>query len=398
MSNTPEKPDDESGPAPRVSSSFLVLRDLNRSLLDFQKLYHPPDFAFAQISPIYAQLTRITDTFRQSHISSVLGEQQRFSDSIAASVRSANEALTGISSNFAQIANLSKTMEELSRPWRTSLLQVGDQMRQLLRPVDLFARKFSETMRISIAAEAAFSRFHGRSLGDLVGVTPMVSRAVFSSVMAVSTAYADLAKRLSIDQDGIIVLFPVVLDYPPLELFNIIDIAQSVTEVEPEPEVEQVEADIRRSVAEHVPLALESALATVNPELRRLWEGAKSALVSTNPDRPRHVATSLRELMTHVLHILSPDDDVKRWSSDPSHYHNNKPTRRARLLYICRGINHAEFTDFVKKDIDAILALIDLFQQGTHDIALSFTEAQLEAMLHGTETAVLFLVNISRSQ
>ena len=101
--------------------------------------------------------------------------------------------------------------------------------------------------------------------------------------------------------------------------------------------------------------------------------------------------------MTHVLHTLSPDDDVKSWNSDPSHYQNNQPTRRARLLYICRRINHSQFTNFVKRDVDALLAFIDLFQQGTHDLTPSFTEDQMEAMVHRTEAAVLFLVNTALS-
>lgn len=44
-----------------------------------------------------------------------------------------------------------------------------------------------------------------------------------------------------------------------------------------------------------------------------MWQGAKSALNSTdNPDYARHCAVSLRELFTHVIHRLSPDDEIKK--------------------------------------------------------------------------------------
>lgn len=398
MSEKPNTPDAISDSVPRVSDVFSALRALDRSLVAFQKSYRPPELAFARIPPLYEQLTKTADLFRQSHISRVVEEQRRFSDAIAASVRSANEAFTRISSSFADIENLNKKMQELSRPWHANLDDLSAQVHEQLRAGDLLARRMSEAMRFSFATEAAFSRLHGKSFGDLLGVSPALSREISSSVMAVSTAYADLAKRLNAERRSILSVFPVVLDHPPLEMFNLVDLAQTVTEVEPEPELEEVEADVRQRATDCVPVALESALVAVNPGLRVLWEGAKFALATSNPDRPRHVATSLRELMTHILHLLSPDEDVKRWSADPSHYHNGRLTRRARLLYICRGINHAEFTTFVGKDIDAVLAFIDLFQQGTHDINPPFTEAQLKAMLHRTEAAVLFLVNISRSQ
>jgi hypothetical protein len=43
------------------------------------------------------------------------------------------------------------------------------------------------------------------------------------------------------------------------------------------------------------------------------------------------------ELFTHILHGLSPDAEVRKWSTEPAHYHNGRrPTRRAWLLYICR--------------------------------------------------------------
>lgn len=398
MNDEPEHTGDKKRSVPRVSDAFSALRDIERSLTAFQKAYRPPKLALAQISPLYEQLAKSADVFRQSHISRVFEEQRRLAETIGAQVRSANLAFTGISSRIAEIENFGKKMQELSRPWHTSLFQISAQMQAQLRAGDLLAHRMAETMRFSIVAEAAFARFNGREFGNLLGVSAAVSRGISSTVTAVSSAYADLAKRLNAERSSILSVFPVVLDHPPLEVFNLVDLAQTVTEVEPEPEVESVQAEIRERSADVVPAALKNALVSVNPELRALWEGAKFALAKTNPDRPRQVATSLRELMTHILHLLSPDEEVKQWSAEPSYYHNGRPTRRARLLYICRGINHSEFTTFVRRDIDAVLAFVDLFQQGTHDIAPPFTDPQLKALLHRTEAAILFLVNISRSQ
>lgn len=398
MSDDPKMPGLKAKSPPVVSDAFSALRDIERSVLTFQTSYRPPELALTRIPRLYEQLAKTVDIFRQSHISRVLEEQRRFADTIAAQVRSANQAYAGMSRHFANIPNLGTTMQELSRPWQTSLFQISAEMQKQLRAGNLLARRMSEAMRFSIAAEASFARFHGRSFCDLLGVTADHSRSISSSIMAVSGAYAALINRLNAERRSILSVFPVMLDHPPLEVFNLVDLAQTVTEVEPESEVENVRQEVREISANIVPAALESALVAVSPGLPALWQGAKAALATQNPDRPRHVATSLRELMTHVLHLLSPDDEIRRWSNDPTHYDKGRPTRRARLLFICREINHDEFTNFVKKDIDAVLAFIDLFQQGTHDINPPFTEVQLKAMLHRTEAAVLFIVNISRSK
>jgi len=397
MNNTSENEKGHRKPAPRASDSFSALSSLNRALLDFQKHYRPVELQFPRISPLYEQLAKTADIFRQTHMLRFLEEQRSISEVIAASVRSANEAFSRMTAGFADIANLNQKIQELNRPWQNSLFQISKDMQRQLSVGDLLAREISQAMRVSVAAEAALCRFHGRSIGDLVGETGALSRELSSHVMSVSSAYSDLVNRIHAERVRLLDLSPVTLAHPPVEVFNVVELAQSVTEIEPEAEVEEVENDVRQSVTETVGPSLEVAIASVNPEMKNLWEGARQALTSANPDRKRHFAASLRELLTRILHALSPDDRVRQWNSDPSLYDKNRPTRRARLLYICRGINQEDFTTFVKKDVEALLAFIDLFQQGTHDVVPPFNEEQLQAMLHRTEAAVLFLINISRN-
>lgn len=157
-----------------------------------------------------------------------------------------------------------------------------------------------------------------------------------------------------------------------------------------EEETHQVEKDVQQETES----AIEELLGKLNVELMRLLHGARQSLESTNPDKVRHFATSLRELFTHVLHTLSPDDQVKNWSNSPTHYDRGKPTRRARLLYICRSLNHGPFSDFIEKDIDAVLEFLKLFQRGTHEITPTYTDSQLKIMLVRMESALRFLLEI----
>jgi len=139
---------------------------------------------------------------------------------------------------------------------------------------------------------------------------------------------------------------------------------------------------------------IQSYLPKVDVRLFKMWKGAIEAYYSYNSDKVRHFSTSIRELFTHLIHILAPDVAIKRWTADPAHYYEGRPTRKARLLFICRNLNNASFTTFVKKDVEATIAFIDVFQKGTHDIDPVFSENHLLAIKSKAENTLKFLLEI----
>ncbi len=143
---------------------------------------------------------------------------------------------------------------------------------------------------------------------------------------------------------------------------------------------------------------LRPALEALDPRLIKMWDGGGLALSGENPDQVRHFSASRRELMTHVLHLLAPDDEIRKWNTEPSLYHEGKPTRMARLRYICRSIDQAPFGEFVKSDCRSMLATFDLFQRGTHELEVGFTPEQLKALAARAEHHLLFLLQLGTSQ
>ena len=129
-----------------------------------------------------------------------------------------------------------------------------------------------------------------------------------------------------------------------------------------------------------------------NPKLKPLLHGAREAIYSTNPDKERHILVSLREMITHILHGISPDKEVKKWTSAPEHYHNNRPTRKARILYVCRNINFGPFEDFMHYDVESTIKFIELLNNGTHRVEPSLTEEQLESLIVRAESMAEFLL------
>jgi hypothetical protein len=253
--------------------------------------------------------------------------------------------------------------------------------------------KFSALSQISLS-HLALEGF----LGNALRIETSIQGVLQNTFIDFGKSYSKLFASLSDNPASLISLPPIVSRYSAVEFFNGVRIAQAVTiqsdEFELDFELEEETHQVEKDVQQETESAIEELLGKLNVELMRLLHGARQSLESTNPDKVRHFATSLRELFTHVLHTLSPDDQVKNWSNSPTHYDRGKPTRRARLLYICRSLNHGPFSDFLEKDIDAVLEFLKLFQRGTHEITPTYTDSQLKIMLVRMESALRFLLEI----
>lgn len=139
-------------------------------------------------------------------------------------------------------------------------------------------------------------------------------------------------------------------------------------------------------------------LQQVDPGLARPYIGARDALYGNNADRTRHILSSLRELWNHLLRRLAPDDLVAAWipgvSNQKDLLHDGKPTRRARVLYVCRELNNEPLTDFLMHDTRALVKLIELFNR-VHELETALTDEQLRAILIRTDSWLMYILQIS---
>ena len=139
-------------------------------------------------------------------------------------------------------------------------------------------------------------------------------------------------------------------------------------------------------------------LQQVDPGLARPYIGARDALYGNNADRARHILSSLRELWNHLLRRLAPDDLVATWIPGVSNQkdlpHDGKPTRRARVLYVCRELNNDPLTDFLVHDTRALVKMIELFNR-VHELETALTDEQLRAILLRTDSWLMYILQIS---
>lgn len=227
----------------------------------------------------------------------------------------------------------------------------------------------------------------GRSVfhktGELTGV--------LESFNVLTGSYNSLIHSFGEDKSNFVDFPPFVSGLPPVEILTCSDLIDTISREDPEERVENTDA-LENEIRDDIESSLDELLVHVNPEIKKLWLGAKSALSSTNPDKKRHVVVSLREMLTHVLHGIAPDSEVKKWTSDPSYFHDERPTREARLLFVCRDINSGPFKEFVNKDVESHIKFIRLFQRGTHELNIDFTEQQLRTLFIRSEALARFLL------
>jgi len=97
----------------------------------------------------------------------------------------------------------------------------------------------------------------------------------------------------------------VVTKAPTIEMYLAVHQAEvSTIETEFMPEEEEFLTKIEPS--KHYMYEL---IASIDPKLLPLYRGAIDAIASSGVDNVRHATISLRELFTHILHKIAPDED-----------------------------------------------------------------------------------------
>lgn len=241
-----------------------------------------------------------------------------------------------------------------------------------------------ETTRLlhtSLSSQCRLLRLEGNSFGWLIDAPKLFANDLTATFSKLTRSYREVIECFPNIPEARV---PFIAKFCPIEYSLEIDVLERIS----------VEGDEDIDV-EGLP-SIDDELALFDNQLLILVKGARESLKCDNPDRARHVTTSVRELFTHIVHRLAPDDEIKKWSSDDHHYHNNRPTRRARLLYICRKFSCDPLTKFVEDDVRAVITFIDSLNAGTHVVRSKLTEFQLEAIVYRMECLALFLLKCSR--
>ncbi len=281
------------------------------------------------------------------------------------------------------------------RIWEEQLQAIAKVVGEFPRYDLALQSHLAEISKLSVLSQATVSRLVWENIGNALDVQSPIRSVLQNSFLDFTQSYSKLFDSWEKQPSFVLLLPPIVSKFPAIEFYNGVDVVDSITirhheDIEFQEEKRWIEEEVRKETEDR----LEALLVRLNAELIVLLRGARQSLDSANPDHARHFATSLRELFTHVLHTLAPDDKIRAWSTAPEHYGKGRPTRRARLLYICRTLNHEPFSTFIEKDIDAGLEFLQLFQRGTHEVVPKYADIQLRIMLVRMESLLRFMLEI----
>jgi hypothetical protein len=339
-------------------------------------------------TPFYSSYADIISSL-QPEIERV--RELHLSTSFIDSVNQANSSIAALFSEQRSLAKLAENAASINRHWLTEIESVkhfGSGAEAAKLALD---SHFDSIAQVSLLAQ---ERLLGSAWFDLERSAIYKTNEMATALESFSNLtenYNSLVQSFNTREFDITDFPPFVSGLPPIEILTSSDLLDTISRDEAEEYNEEADA-LEFEIREDIESSLEELLNYFNPEIRRLWLGAKEAFSSDNPDRKRHIVVSLREMLTHILHGIAPDNEILKWTTEPSHYYEGRPTREARILYVCRDINHGPFAKFVNKDVESHIKFIRLFQRGTHEININFTDQQLKTLIVRAEALGRFLL------
>jgi hypothetical protein len=144
--------------------------------------------------------------------------------------------------------------------------------------------------------------------------------------------------------------------------------------------------------------SLTDELSSLSEDLDHRWQGARFALNPRNPDAARHFCTSAGELIIQLIDLKASDEAVIIAKPDCQRHIDGRPARRAKIDYLLEryGAAHPTLAEFLDTDINDVLDLFKVFNDGTHGGSGKFDLATLRTVKVRVEGAVRFLSTLIR--
>jgi len=341
---------------------------------------------------IYEQMERALEPIRRHHLEITRAvELSGLASSRLAEIAHANQRWQDIIDQVTATSRVFENLERTHKTWIDALKPMDDTLAQLQATAKLSLCDVTHRLTVT---ERLFAGVDFESLQRAVALPDSVFPDLKNAILDVTSTYGNLAESIR--------TLPEVTRLPAFalpgatrEVFttgHALDVICLSEESETEEDLAEVQliAEVEQETSGCIAL-----LQNVNPALARPYIGAHDALRSGSADRARHVLASLRELWNHLLRQLAPDDEVKAWipEDNTEYLYQGRPTRKARILYVCRHIHHDPLSDFLVQDTRALLKLVELFNR-VHELEAGLTDDQLKALLLRTDSWLMYILQI----
>lgn len=341
---------------------------------------------------VYEQMERALEPIRRQHLEiSRSIELSGLASSRLAEIVHANQRWQDLIDQATVSGRVFEDIKRTHQTWLEGIRPMQDSIEQLQATAKLSLGDIAYRMTVS---ERLFAGIDFDAMRQAMAL-PEPAFLKFQDVISnVTSTYEKLAASIRVLPD-VTYLPTFALPGATREVF-ITGYALDAIRIPEEPEDEddasvvQLIAEVEQETSGCIGL-----LQAVDPALARPYIGAHDALRGRNADRARHILSSLREFWNHLLRRLAPDEHVLSWIStdDKDLLHEGRPTRRARVLYVCRSLNHEPLTDFVVQDTRALVKLVEFFNR-VHELEPELTDEQLRALLLRTDSWLTYILQI----
>lgn len=236
----------------------------------------------------------------------------------------------------------------------------------------------TEALLTTQYAEQSLARVDWNNLGRESEASQLIRSATRHTFMDFTKGFGEVTKSME-QRPNWVFDAPGLIEVPSLAFYT----QSRLVELVSVQDVDQFEVTVKdQEIDGEEEEKLKKLLHRLDPALIVMWEGAVDALYGSNPDYKRHFMTSLRELHSHVLRMLSPESEFAKWDVNRDHYHNDRPTRKGRYLYLNRNLmgSKKEFSTMMDREIANSEQLFDMLNGGTHGITTRLTKNQLVAL------------------
>ena len=372
-----------------LKTANTALAKLRKDMEAIDRLTKPPSIDLLAhiertLEPIRRQL-EITRTVELAGVADYLRN-----------IHDANQRLQEMLRQATDTSRITESLNAAHQSWVDRISHINDAAERFSRLQVHSRLDLSDISLQLMATERLMSQIDFGALSSRFQIDMSAISTVERSIANTTESYGKLANSLK-DISDITRLPAFVLPGATREIYNTEITLESLSPID-----ESIEDDTKNEIQLFAEVELETPncvylLQQVEPELVQLYIGANQALNSNNVDRARHILSSLRELCNNVLWRLAPDDLVSAWivsnKMKKELLHEGRPTRRARILYICREIDNEPLSEFLTHDTKAFVKLIELFNK-VHELESGLTDKQLKAIFHRTDSGLKYILQI----
>jgi Predicted pPIWI-associating nuclease len=253
----------------------------------------------------------------------------------------------------------------------------------------------SQALQLTQVTNGILKRLDVAELGTAFNLSYRHQELLASGLSRVDQSFEHLYKSVQ-TPDALASLPRILVDLPPQELFVHARVLEAISVPPAHDAAESIEERTANPVGELPEGDLNHYLSELGAGLEDMWGGAEAALDSRNPDRVRHALVSLRELLTRVLHALSPDAAIKSWSTSDSDFVRGRPTRRTRLLFVARHADSGPLSRFLRADVASATELFEVLNRGVHEADTGLSDDQARLVRSRAGHILLFLFELAR--